>query len=60
MTRTVPEAGTVRLDPALREIAERFPQDLEVAMATANALRAGPHASPEPDQEPWPPMQVPR
>ena len=59
MTCSLTPAGALPPDPALREIAERFPADLEVALATAQALRAGPLAPPEPAQEPWPPMQVP-
>jgi hypothetical protein len=60
MTPQTPPAAPLPADPALREIAERFPEDLEVAMATAQGLRAGPPAPSEPTQEPWPPMQVPK
>ena len=52
-----PAAG--ELEPALQSIAQRFPEDLKVAMATAQALRRGPPNVPAPAQEPWPPMQVP-
>lgn len=47
------------LDPALHKIAQQFPEDFQVAMATAQALRKGPPNVPAPAQEPWPPMQVP-
>jgi hypothetical protein len=47
------------LDPALHKIAQQFPADLHVAMATAQILRKGPPNVPAPAQEPWPPMQVP-
>lgn len=54
---TAPDASA--LDPALHKIAQQFPEDLQVAMATAQALRKGPPNVPAPAQEPWPPMQVP-
>lgn len=52
-------AAPSALETALQDIAQRFPEDLKVAMATAQALRAGPPNVPAPTQEPWPPMQVP-
>jgi hypothetical protein len=47
-------------EPALAEVARRFPDDLKVAAATAQGLRAGPAAPPRPQDEPWPPMRLPR
>lgn len=47
------------LEARLALVAERFPADLAVARATAQALRSGPPNPAEPAQEPWPPMQVP-
>jgi hypothetical protein len=52
-----PEAGATSAELAL--VAQRFPDDLKVAMATAQSLRAGSPNPPLPTQEPWPPMQVP-
>ncbi|MFL5041236.1 MAG: hypothetical protein ACJ8D0_15650 [Xanthobacteraceae bacterium] len=47
-------------EPALAEMARRFPEDLKVAAATAQILRSGPRTPPEPRQDPWPPMRVPK
>lgn len=58
MTPTAtPDASAI--DPALHKIAQQFRGDLQVAMATAQALRKGPPNVPAPAQEPWPPMQMP-
>jgi hypothetical protein len=46
-------------EPALAEVARRFPEDLEVAARTAQALRAGPPTRSLPTQDPWPPMRMP-
>jgi len=43
----------------LQVTAERFPEDMKVAMATAQSLRGAPPNPPHPAMEPWPPMQVP-
>jgi hypothetical protein len=47
-------------EPALAQVLRRCPEDLEVAFATAQALRPGPSTPPQPRQEPWPPMRVPK
>jgi len=45
-------------EAGLHDIAQRFPEDVAVALATAQGLRRGPPNAPAPAQEPWPPMQV--
>jgi len=50
--------ATGEIDPAMQDIAQRFPDDLKVAMATAHTLSKGPPNIPTSTQEPWPPMQV--
>jgi hypothetical protein len=55
-----PIRAGVAAEPALAEIVRRFPEDLKVAAATAQALRSGPSTPPQPRQEPWPPMRVPK
>jgi hypothetical protein len=47
------------LEARLALVAERFPDDLEVARHPAQGLRQGPPNPPQPAQEPWPPMRVP-
>jgi len=57
-----PEQGSLAEcagDPALAEVARRFPEDLKVAAKTAQALRSAPEMPLDPRQEPWPPMRMP-